>query len=87
MGRESPSGKCSGACSKCPSSGLLVNDAGEVLAYECEAQQGMHLNSLLAPLRPPAFESSVCICGRSGQRLVPAASTFSAAERELPVAV
>jgi hypothetical protein len=70
-----------------PILGLLIDAQEEVLAYECEAQQGLHVNALLAPLQAAAFESGVCSCGRSGQRLVPAASTFSAAERELPAAV
>jgi len=70
-----------------PVLGLLVNERREVLAYECEAQQGMHLNSSPWSVPDAGVDSSGCICGRSGQRLVPAASILSAAERELPLAV
>jgi hypothetical protein len=70
-----------------PVLGLLVNDRHEVLAYECEAQHGMHLQTACLPGPAAALASSPCSCGRPGHRLVPAARTFSAADRELPVAV
>ena len=70
-----------------PVLGLLVDEHREVVAFECEAQEGMHLCTAVVPGRSNTVESSLCICGRPGQRLVPAARTFSAADRELPVAV
>jgi len=70
-----------------PVFGLLVDDSEEVMAYECEAQVGMHLCRAVEPGRSAHFESAPCVCGRAGQRLVPAARIFSAAEREFPVAV
>lgn len=67
---------------------LLVNDHSQVLAYECEAQQGLHLDRYALPAGCAAVvEAAPCGCGRPGHRLVPADKTRSAAERELPLAV
>ena len=70
-----------------PVLGVLVNQRQEVLAYECEAQYGMHLNFPLESLGAARLESNVCMCGRSGSGWSPPPGTFSAADRELPVAV
>jgi hypothetical protein len=50
---------------------LLLDAAGKVCAYECEAHQGLHLtHDATAPHRiPPATEVSLCGCGRPGPRL------------------
>ena len=63
---------------------LLLRDAGgKILGYECEAQDGFHLESPDAPLPAGTLERSPCECGRPGSRLVYAetASVRSAAMR------
>ena len=46
---------------------LLVNANGKVIAYECEAQDGLHL----VGRRPKAGddESALCPCGRPGPKI------------------
>ena len=49
---------------------MLRDRAGRLLAYECEAQSGMHVADVrLVP--HDTLDSSACECGRPGQRLYP----------------
>jgi len=50
---------------------VLVDDHGRLLGYECEAQQGVHLNARLQPGPRHRLEHGPCDCGRPGFRLVP----------------
>lgn len=51
---------------------LLVDGRGEVVGYECEAQDGIHLREdYAARLLTGHVESSLCECGRPGPRLMP----------------
>lgn len=47
---------------------LLMGENGKILAYECEAQNGLHVDG-----SPPdgAVETAPCACGRPGVRLAP----------------
>jgi hypothetical protein len=56
---------------------ILLDAGGRVVAYECEAQEGLHLSSW-APLIG-TVESSPCECGRPGDRWMPARSHASSA--------
>jgi hypothetical protein len=76
---------------------VLLDRNGRLLAYECEAQSGLHVGPE-APWAAGVLESAPCECGRPGPRLKLAArkppgaaqtavpSAFSAAERLLPAA-
>ena len=70
---------------------LLLDRDGRLLAYECEAQSGLHVGPQ-APWSASELESAPCECGRPGPRLVLAAqaavpNAFSAAERLSPAAL
>lgn len=52
---------------------ILLDRRGRVLAYECEAQSGMHLNGRYAAA---LADTAVCDCGRPGRKL-PARETRS----------
>ena len=53
---------------------LLVDRRGDVVAYECEAQDGLHLREgYNQGVLFGRVESKPCECGRPGARLVPAA--------------
>jgi hypothetical protein len=77
---------------------LLLDRRGRLLAYECEAQSGLHVGPH-APWSAGVLESAPCECGRPGPRLVLAVrrpscvvqtvvpSAFSAAERPPPAAL
>jgi hypothetical protein len=77
---------------------VMLDRNGRLLAYECEAQSGLHVGPQ-APWSARELESAPCECGRPGPRLVLAArrapgvaqtavpSAFSAADRLLPVAL
>lgn len=77
---------------------VLVDRDGCLLAYECEAQAGLHVDPR-ASWSAGVLESAPCECGRPGLRLLLAVrkpsgaaqtavpSTFSAAERLSPVAL
>src|SRR5688572_12438749 len=57
---------------------MIVDPKGRIVAYECEAKDGLHL----AEWTPTAgtIASSPCECGRPGPRWIPAPKTaFSAA--------
>jgi hypothetical protein len=61
---------------------LLVDERGEVVGYECEAQDGMHLRDDYANgLNTDAVEARLCECGRPGVRLMPS-ETRQASEPE-----
>jgi hypothetical protein len=68
---------------------VLLDRNGRLLAYECEAQSGLHVGlGPQAPWSADELESAPCECGRPGPRLVLAAQTAvpsasSAAERPL----
>jgi hypothetical protein len=49
---------------------VLVDERGRLLGYECEAQQGVHLNARLQPGPRHRLEHGPCDCGRPGYRLV-----------------
>ena len=53
---------------------LLVDGRGEVIGYECEAQEGIHLAEEYAagPVLGDV-EAKLCECGREGPRLMPPA--------------
>jgi hypothetical protein len=52
---------------------LLLDDRGAVIGYECELQEGYHLkDDAAAGLPEGRIESSLCECGRTGPRLMPA---------------
>jgi len=48
---------------------LLLDRDGRLLAYECEAQEGLHVDPD-AVWSPDVLESAPCECGRPGHRLV-----------------
>jgi hypothetical protein len=50
---------------------VLLDRSGRLLAYECEAQSGLHVGPQ-APWGADVLESAPCECGRPGLRLVPA---------------
>ncbi len=56
-----------------PILGLLVDDRGEILAYECEAQC-LHVGAKCIPPSAGVLDETPCDCGRPGQRLTPAGS-------------
>lgn len=45
---------------------MLLDRKGRVLAYDCEAQCGMHVNASYAG---PLSDTAVCECGRPGRKL------------------
>jgi len=48
---------------------VLLDRNGRLLAYECEAQSGLHVGPQ-APWSAGVLESAPCECGRPGLRLV-----------------
>ena len=48
---------------------LVLDDKGRVIAYECEAQSGLHVDPK-SPL--PSAIAANCECGRPGMKLSPA---------------
>ena len=51
---------------------LLVDGREEVVGYECEAQEGLHLREdYAARLLFGRVDSTLCECGRPGPRLLP----------------
>lgn len=62
-----------------PVFGLLVDRCGRVAAYECEAQNGLHLVAGHGcPADPGMLQSTPCPCGRAGDRLMPARTLVTA---------
>ena len=47
-----------------PVYGLLLDQKGKVLAYECEAQNGLHVAATAGEV-----QYSPCDCGRPGSRI------------------
>ena len=45
---------------------LLLDDNGRLLAFECEAQNGLHVNAR-HPLQ--SEDAAICACGRPGRKL------------------
>jgi hypothetical protein len=51
---------------------LLLNARGDVVGWECETQQGLHLrDDYSGGLLSGNVESTLCECGRPGPRLMP----------------
>jgi hypothetical protein len=75
-----------------PMFALLLGRKGKLMAWECELQEGLHidLRTCELPRAVRRMESTPCDCGRPGIRLIvgqtEAESTFSAAEHASPVA-
>ena len=57
-----------------PVCAVLLDRKGRLLAYECEAQSGLHVESQ-APWSAGVLQSAPCECGRPGLRLKLAAQT------------
>jgi len=57
----------------------IIGDCGELLAAECEAHEGLHLES--ASFRPAGLplETAPCGCGRKTPRLIPVRAPAAAA--------
>jgi hypothetical protein len=53
-----------------PSYLLLRGETGGTLAYECEAQEGLHIRRRTLPLEGAVLLDSPCECGRPGNRIV-----------------
>jgi hypothetical protein len=53
---------------------VMLDRNGRLLAYECEAQSGLHVGSQ-SPWSASVLESAPCECGRPGLRLKLAAQT------------
>jgi hypothetical protein len=74
-----------------PMFALLLGRKGKLTAWECEVQEGLHIDarSCEMPRAVRRLESTPCDCGRPGMRLVigqtEAESAFSAAAHALPV--
>jgi len=52
---------------------LLLDRTGAIVAWECEAQNGLHVEAR-GGVRLGTWEESPCPCGRPGARLMPASS-------------
>ncbi len=50
----------------------IIGEGGELLAAECEAHDGLHIESEQQPLDQMKVDESPCACGRKTPRLVPA---------------
>jgi hypothetical protein len=60
---------------------LLVDRAGRIVAWECEAQHGLHVETGGgAGAGLGTREESPCACGRPGARVLVAARTVNAAD-------
>jgi hypothetical protein len=65
---------------------LLVDGRDEVVGYECEAQEGLHLREdYAARLLFGRVESSLCECGRPGPRLLPEDTVMAVYEPRVDV--
>ena len=49
---------------------VVLDADGRVLAFECEAQEGLHLDEGVPA--PDVIETTLCECGLPGPRLIPA---------------
>jgi len=59
----------------------IVNGKGELLAAECEAHDGLHIESESLAADPDAFDPTPCACGRKTPRLRPAHTPHDLARR------
>jgi hypothetical protein len=50
----------------------LIGDRGELLAADCEAHEGLHIESALLRAGRDYIDPSPCGCGRTTPRLIPA---------------
>jgi hypothetical protein len=50
----------------------IIGRSGRLLAAECEAHDGLHIESPDVQLSGEKFETLACACGRTTPRLVPA---------------
>lgn len=63
---------------------LLVGRDGDPIAFECEAQDGLHLrDDYPGGLLFGRIESHLCECGRPGRRLMPPVTALEHIEDEL----
>ena len=68
-----------------PVCALMLDGRGDVVGYECETQEGLHLRADYAAGLPAGeIESKLCECGRPGPRLMPPAGERTKAG-EIPV--
>lgn len=49
----------------------VIGESGELLAAECEAHDGLHVESPRLPLDQETLDRSACACGRTTPRLAP----------------
>jgi len=57
---------------KVPVFTILLDRAGRLLAYECEAQDGLHVaEERCDDMQRESLETTPCECGRPGERLKP----------------
>jgi len=49
----------------------VIGESGELLAWECEAHDGLHVESRHLPLEHETVDTSPCACGRTTPRLAP----------------
>ena len=59
---------------------VVVNGEGRVLAFECEAQEGLHLLETFTVTE--TLETSACECGRTEPRLIPSHSEITFAPHQ-----
>jgi len=53
---------------------ILLDRKGRLMAYECEAQDGLHVaEERFDEMKPELLDKAPCECGRAGERLRPGA--------------
>ena len=62
---------------------LVVDARKRVLAFECEAQEGLHVATDLELNVPALWDFSPCECGRPGHRILPVQRKPAASAAEL----
>jgi hypothetical protein len=63
----------------------LIGDCGELLAADCEAHEGLHIESARLRVGREYIDPSPCACGRNTPRLIPAQQ--AGVERRVAAAV
>ena len=49
---------------------ILLDHQGRLIAYECEAQSGLHIaEERVEEVRPELVDATPCDCGRAGERI------------------
>ena len=49
---------------------ILLDHQGRLIAYECEAQAGLHIaEERVEEVRPELVDNTLCECGRAGERI------------------